>query len=78
MNTERLVTIPAFARMAGLNYLHALELVKRGDIPSVQVGPRRRINSRWIERWLDEGNAQPPDPLQIDQAELAKFAAGGI
>jgi hypothetical protein len=51
MTTTKLLTIPAFARITGLSTWLARELVRRGDIPSVQVGPRKRIDSRWVERW---------------------------
>jgi hypothetical protein len=51
MTTTKLLTIPAFARATGLSTWLARELVRRGDIPSVQVGPRHRIDARWVERW---------------------------
>jgi hypothetical protein len=55
MNNTELVSIPAFARLTGLKTALARELVKRGDIPSIQVGPRRRIDVRFIEAWTASG-----------------------
>jgi excisionase family DNA binding protein len=55
MNVTKLLTIPEFARATGLNYWLAWQLVRRGNIPSVAVGTRRRIDVRWIEQWLATG-----------------------
>jgi hypothetical protein len=59
--TTRLLTIPKFARATGLTYWLTRELVNRGDIPSLQVGPRRRVDARFIERWT-QGIGQPAIP----------------
>jgi excisionase family DNA binding protein len=56
----KLITIPSFARATGLSYRLCLELVERGDIPSVPVGQRRRIDVRWVEQWLTAGGYQAP------------------
>jgi excisionase family DNA binding protein len=48
----KLLTIPKFARETGLPYRLCLQLVQSGDIPSVPVGSRRRIDIRWVEQWL--------------------------
>lgn len=40
----KLLTIPKFSRETGLPYHLCLQLVQTGDIPSVQVGSRRRID----------------------------------
>jgi hypothetical protein len=51
----KLLTIPKFARETGLPYRLCLQLVQTGDIPSVPVGCRRRIDVRWVEQWLSAG-----------------------
>jgi len=51
----KLLTIPKFARVTGLPYRLCLQLVNKGEIPSVPVGTRRRIDVRWIHQWLSSG-----------------------
>jgi excisionase family DNA binding protein len=51
----KLITIPRFAKATGLTYRLCLQLVGTGEIPSVPVGKRRRIDVRWIEQWLAAG-----------------------
>jgi excisionase family DNA binding protein len=51
----RLITIPKFAQETGLPYRLCLQLVGNGQIPSVPVGGRRRIDVRWVEQWLAAG-----------------------
>jgi excisionase family DNA binding protein len=55
MEVTQLLTISQFARVTGLNYWLARQLVKRGKIPSVLVGNRRRIDARWMHQWLASG-----------------------
>jgi excisionase family DNA binding protein len=55
----KLLTIPKFARETGLPYRLCLQLVQSGDIPSVPVGSRRRIDVRWVEQWLSAGGYRP-------------------
>jgi excisionase family DNA binding protein len=50
-----LISIRQFAKATGLNYKLARRLVLSGSIPSKQIGCRRRISARWLERWLEEG-----------------------
>lgn len=50
-----LITIPKFAEATGLPYRLCLHLVGTGQIPSVPVGSRRRIDVRWVEQWLASG-----------------------
>jgi excisionase family DNA binding protein len=50
-----LITIPKFAHATGLPYRLCLQLVWAGQIPSVPVGRRRRIDVRWVEQWLATG-----------------------
>ena len=55
MTNSKLVTIPSFAKSIGTSTKLARELVNSGDIPSVQVGKRRRVSAAWIERWTSAG-----------------------
>lgn len=52
-----LISIRQFAKATGLNYKLARRLVLSGAIPSKQIGCRRRISARWLERWLEESGA---------------------
>ena len=51
----KLITIPKFAESTGLSYRLCLHLVETGQIPSVAVGRRHRIDVRWVEQWLATG-----------------------
>jgi hypothetical protein len=51
----KLITIPRFAELTGLPYRLCLHLVGTGQIPSVPVGRRHRIDVRWLEQWLASG-----------------------
>ena len=51
----KLITIPEFAEATGLPYRLCLHLIGTGQIPSVAVGRRRRIDVRWVEQWLATG-----------------------
>jgi excisionase family DNA binding protein len=51
----KLITIPRFAESTGLSYRLCLHLVETGQIPSVPVGRRRRIDVRWVAQWLAVG-----------------------
>lgn len=55
----KLITIPKFAEATGLPYRLCLHLVGAGQIPSVAVGRRRRIDVRWVEQWLATGGYRP-------------------
>ena len=55
----RLITIPKFAAATGLPYRLCLHLIGTGQIPSVAVGRRRRIDVRWVEQWLASGGYRP-------------------
>ena len=48
----KLITIPN-SRL--LPYRLCLHLIGTGQIPSVAVGRRRRIDVRWVEQWLASG-----------------------
>lgn len=58
-----LISIRQFARASGLNYKLARQLVLSGEVPSKQIGSRRRISARWLERWLEEGTPVPQENL---------------
>ena len=51
----KLITIPKFAEATGLPYRLCLHLIGTGQVPSVAVGRRRRIDVRWVEQWLATG-----------------------
>jgi hypothetical protein len=55
----KLITIPRFAEATGLPYRLCLHLVGTGQIPSVAVGRRHRIDVRWVEQWLASGGYRP-------------------
>ena len=55
----KLITIPKFAEATGLPYRLCLHLSGTGQIPSVAVGRRRRIDVRWVEQWLASGGYRP-------------------
>lgn len=57
----KLITIPKFAAVTGLPYRLCLHLVGTGQIPSVAVGHRRRIDVRWLEQWLASGGYRPTE-----------------
>jgi excisionase family DNA binding protein len=65
MKTTKLLSIPEFAKATGLSVWLARELVHRGDVPSVRVGARRRVDSRWVERWLAAGNPESDVPSPV-------------
>jgi excisionase family DNA binding protein len=60
----KLITIPRFADLTGLAYRLCLHLVGTGQIPSVAVGRRRRIDVRWVEQWLESGGYRPDSAAQ--------------
>lgn len=53
MGVTKLLSIPQFAKATGLGYRLARKLVLSGEVPSVKVGPRRRVDTRQIDKWLD-------------------------
>ncbi len=57
----KLITIPKFAEETGLPYRLCLHLVGTGQIPSVPVGRRRRIDVRWVDQWLAGGGYRPSE-----------------
>ena len=61
----KLITIPKFAQATGLPYRLCLQLVGTGQIPSVPVGNRRRIDVRWVEQWLASGGYRSPSQAAL-------------
>ena len=59
VRTTRLLSLPKFAQLVGISYWLARELVIRGEIPSVPVGTRKRIDIRWVKQWLAAGGYCP-------------------
>jgi excisionase family DNA binding protein len=68
----KLLTIPKFAQETGLPYRLCLQLVHTGEIPSVQVGSRRRIDIRWVEQWLESGGFRSKDTAAKTADPLSK------
>ena len=54
MENDRLLTLPQFARAYGLSPWLAREMARRGDIPTVQCGRRRRVSIRMVQGWVDD------------------------
>lgn len=70
----QLITIPKFAELTGLSYRLCSHLVETGQIPSVPVGRRRRIDVRWVDQWLAGGgycpSAQDSPTRYLDPARI--------
>jgi excisionase family DNA binding protein len=66
----KLITIPKFAVLTGLRYRLCLHLVETGQIPSVPVGRRRRIDVRWVDQWLANGG------YRRERGRCGSFAVG--
>jgi excisionase family DNA binding protein len=62
MGLTKLLSIAQFAKATGLGYRMARKLVLSGEVNSVKVGRRRRVDSRQIDRWLQWEEAQPTGP----------------
>jgi excisionase family DNA binding protein len=71
----KLITIPTFAEVTGLSYRLCLHLVETGQIPSVAVGSRRRIDMRWVDQWLADGGYRPHGDESRQDVSTPKAAA---
>jgi excisionase family DNA binding protein len=69
----KLITIPKFAEATGLTYRLCLQLVGTGQIPSVPVGRRRRIDVRWVEQWLASGGYRSSRQQALMQRREGQF-----
>jgi excisionase family DNA binding protein len=49
-----LISVRQFSQVTGIGYKRSRQLVLSGAIPSKQVGCRRLISARWLDRWLEE------------------------
>jgi len=71
----KLITIPKFAAATGLPYRLCLHLTRTGQIPSVAVGRRRRIDVRWVDQWLARGGYRPDGNDLPEDARVPSGAA---
>jgi excisionase family DNA binding protein len=60
MTVTKLLSVPEFARATGLGYQLARKLVLSGEIPSIKVGARRRVDIRWVHHWLSQATPGVP------------------
>ena len=68
-----LISVRQFSQVTGIGYKRSRQLVSSGAIPSKQVGCRRLISARWLDRWLEgdaadavtrvTGDVQPEHPF---------------
>jgi hypothetical protein len=62
-----LISVRQFSQVTGIGYKRSRLLVLSGAVPSKQVGCRRLISARWLDRWLEEeargvtGAAEPAE-----------------
>jgi len=74
---KSLISVRQFSAVTGIGYKRSRQLVSSGAIPSKQVGCRRLISTRWLDRWLEEDAASghgrvtgdgnsPGDPATIN------------
>ncbi|MGO4884238.1 MAG: excisionase family DNA-binding protein [Bryobacteraceae bacterium] len=61
-----LISVRQFSQVTGIGYKRSRQLVSSGTIPSKQVGRRRLISIRWLDRWLEEGAAGDQVPISIE------------
>jgi hypothetical protein len=52
---KSLISVRQFSEISGIGYKRSLQLVLSGAIPSKEIGCRRLISARWLDRWLEEG-----------------------
>jgi excisionase family DNA binding protein len=67
MTTTKLLSVPQFANATGLSDTLARALVNRGDVPSILVGRRRRVDARWVEKWVNMGNPEITTRAEMTQ-----------
>jgi hypothetical protein len=73
----KLITILKFAKLTGLPYRLCLQLVGTGQIPSLLVGRRHRIDVRWVNQWLAGGGYCPPaQTLCTPERERVRHSRG--
>ena len=69
MSQKLFISIPQFAKMVGLDYKLARELVLAGSVPSKIIGRRRRIRTEWAEQWMSEVD-ELPSSVNLRQGEI--------
>ncbi len=63
--SKRLISIPEFARIVGISGPTARAMVRNGDVPTVRIRTRHRIDSEWLKTWLAGKNE--PEQVQPSQ-----------
>lgn len=58
---KSLMSVRQFSEITGIGYKRSRQLVLSGAIPSKEVGCRKLISARWLDRWLEEGTAVTVD-----------------
>jgi excisionase family DNA binding protein len=66
---KSLISVRQFSEVTGIGYKRSRQLVSSGTIPSKQVGCRRLISTRWLDRWLEEGSAGAPEDVSEVQPQ---------
>jgi excisionase family DNA binding protein len=56
MTLTKLLTIPQFANATGLSERAARTMIEHGQLPTVRVGSRQRVDVRWVKKWLATAN----------------------
>lgn len=54
---KSLISVRQFSQITGIGYKSSRQLVSSGAIPSKEVGCRRLISARWLDRWLEDDAA---------------------
>jgi hypothetical protein len=79
---KSLISVRKFSEITGIGYKRSRQLVLSGAIPSKEVGCRRLISARWLDRWLEEdaagtvarvtGEVQPEQPFSAEAIAAEK------
>ena len=72
MPKPKLLSIPQVAQVTGLSYYLTREMVLNGTIRCVMLGSRRRVNAKWLDRWLARTNPADLDPPTPPRANAAQ------
>jgi len=62
-NSAELLTIPRYSGITGICPKKVRDLVKKGEIPSVLVGTRRRIPASWLVDCVSQAQKSVEDTL---------------
>jgi hypothetical protein len=66
---KKLISIPDFARAAGISEGLARELVRNGKVPTIIVGTRHKIDSEWVAGWLSSVKPNPSTGTRLLTAQ---------